>query len=466
MGIEARFDVRYAAGSLRIALPVAVLGGFAWGLHHLGLLPPGVDPMHGGAHGSDLSTRERLLRERRADLAELDDDELLLELDRRLGGELAGRDWTAYGQVLAEIASRDAAPWLEWIEARIAALGGELLEDGSPLAPVELETLRCTLAGVPDTTRLILVDTGVGDASASALDRVETVYPELPALHYALTNDDRGVLRIQPRNGPGGMWPRRAQVVLEHGDGTSAGGRARYEPPLFSTGPPFGEHRILPGQPRSDAVSLLRHAYPTEPGRYFVRVLLDPRPEGERGSSCPLTLESPSIPLVCHPPPPIPLHLTLRAARLVDEYLSSIAAARLAPGGALVSADLPTLVETHRGWHTDHDWEPSSAHERLYQMGPAAVPALVDRLGELEDRPRQRAFLLALLYSITGMHHPYGPHGKPGLQQASALGGSLTIDRLPERRASERAQRSEPLDAGLQEPLIVAWRHVADQFSR
>jgi hypothetical protein len=208
----------------------------------------------------------------------------------------------------------------------------------------------------------------------------------------------------------------------------------------------YGE--LTPGRAWKTGLDLASHVHLSAPGAYRVRIQYHDRSwisDVADVSRC-ILCESPEITI-----------------RVEPRTVPLSAAERTEIAGWIEALDAAEPLKVLEGPYTEqsHDFiPPGSPAGKVLAAGWKSVPGLVEAAGKEDLDPRKRAWLLSLLFTVTGLHDPrdldaLGPHqyrnrgwavaagfdepelrGFGGFGEGSAIGGS--IDLAGQRRLAER----------------------------
>jgi hypothetical protein len=107
--------------------------------------------------------------------------------------------------------------------------------------------------------------------------------------------------------------------------------------------------------------------------------------------------------------------------------------------------------------------EPAAPEDRLFRAGWDAVPALLRKLDDETSDPRRRAWILAMLWNLTGLHPPAAD------EHLGAVGSCLLLQRWPSSAGGEGSEKPYGVRAGptvpeSQKKLVDLWRASAAWF--
>lgn len=368
-------------------------------------------------------------------LARKDDDQL--EAEYRRAGAAARRNGSRRDRVeacLLEMARRGGERWIAFLARELAALRAAESPPGLPGEVVFLTALRrAERLGDP------LVVESIGPAT------LEGTFPELPRMQLRLRNADPRGESFHVTEGGSYRSGRFARVHVTALDG--AGQRA---PAFASPGAVGGgistTRKVAPDEGGTFVLELLDYVDLRLPGEYRVRVEYH---DDEDIADLDSTQGR-----ICAGSPEFALRWQARVVRLTR-------AEHAALEGAIGEIDVSkpvVLVSAH--WKPDLRFEGQARtpEDRLFRAGWKALPAL---LGALEDRnlePARCAWVLGLLWDVTGIDNPAGPRAW------GALGARRWLAEWPgasERGAPTLAEFGDragaAIDAGAQQRLVERW---------
>jgi tetratricopeptide (TPR) repeat protein len=227
----------------------------------------------------------------------------------------------------------------------------------------------------------------------------EAIFPRMPEFAVALTNVDEAERPVRFQDGGNYRSGRQARWRFEVRD--AKGQLLVPEEPTGLDGEGGGlstEGKLEYDHSWDTTLDMNRFA-PLPPGEYTVRILYHDR----------LTIaDLPTICglIVCQSEP---IRLLVQP-RLIDLTRRERAEAETWLGKLDEQAPLRILAGTY-GSYAHQFIAPQSPPGKLLALGWKAVPTLLDELDKEKLTPRRRAWVLALLFSITSWHSPRGESG-------------------------------------------------------
>lgn len=355
----------------------------------------------------------------------------------------------AYEACLSEIVRRGGERWASVLRSRRDALMErefDLYGDAADLVPgsyfnLELLTALRRVEGKSDPLQ-IFVELPNNEIAATPLS--------LPQLRVSIKNVDGAQQEVgftfggNYRSGRQARWrlavvdtegrwvPRRAQHGLITGGGLYERGVLRH------------------GESWETVIDARRFIATPLPGRYTLQVLYhDTRTIADlKDISGLIVSKSAEIPFVVEP---AVIELTEAERRAAEKWIAEIDA----------DEQVKVVAGTYGEW-AHHFLPPDSPQGKLLEMGLKSVPSLIESLQEDTRRAEKRAWILSLLFSVTGEHDPRrgsilgsyekleGPWevlgGKPGEEGSRGIGFAA--------RGSSSGGR---IDAKSQEELSAKW---------
>jgi tetratricopeptide (TPR) repeat protein len=394
------------------------------------------------AQGRTREAREACRESIRVRLSGLSDEELCRthELrDRRFEDILSPRPWSEteklHGEMfLAEMGRRGGKVIADFLQ----------LEAGSQL---ELLTVLRRAQGKRDPV----------EVAVRGPEERESVFPELPTFDVALVNVDEDEASVNFTEGgnyrSGRMERWRFDVV------DSAGNTV---PPSWiqdgMRGGLYTESQLAPGESWETSLAMADYIEIPSPGEYTVRIQYHDHREISEFALVDDLVVSTSR--------PIRMCVTLRAIEATRAELDA-AAAWL--GKLDAREPLKVLAGQYGSGAYDYFIPPGSPQGKLLALGWKAFPALVAEVVKDDIDPARRAWVLSLLFTISGRNDPradggdaLGSHefrtqgrmhfgGRPGEGHSGGggLGGNGTFSGGPPKAAAQLA-------------LIEAWRAWKD----
>jgi hypothetical protein len=324
---------------------------------------------------------------------------------------------------LTEIARRGGARWEAFLTAELEAArlppeggkGGFIPED------LELLTALRRARHQPDPLALEILSE----------EEISCVFPSPPRVAMQLMNVDRESFGFTSSRGfrSGrfeGCW-------VEAIDATGVRAKPLQSPGMIGGG--SSSRRLLPAGKGADRIGLELPQYVllAHPGSYRVRILYSDRNDiaGEDSIGGWILLSSPAFTVRIEP-------LKVRASRegvqRMREWIAALNPDKKIP-----------LVSGH--WHPKLEFqgEAQTPEDHLFRSGWPAVAVMLDALSNMELAPRRRAWVLGMLWNITGLNNPTGQEfqhalgaaewittwptsveeGQPTLAEAFDFGGDL-----------------------------------------
>jgi hypothetical protein len=277
----------------------------------------------------------------------------------------------------------------------------------------------------------------------------EGTYPDVPVLVCKATNVDRKPFTITE----GGSYRsgRFARIRVE-----AIAPDERLLPPTpspFSFGGGMSRSRTLrPGGSVRFDVPIGYYVVFPGPGEYRVRIQyhdqrnIDSDPSGEGW----IVSTSPTVTVRMKARP---LKLTHRRLDEMAAWIDEIDTSR----------PVPIVDEPWRPGMAFPEGEPAAPEDRLFRAGWDAVPALLRKLDDETSDPRRRAWILAMLWNLTGLHPPAAD------EHLGAVGSCLLLQRWPSSAGGEGSEKPYGVRAGptvpeSQKKLVDLWRASAAWF--
>jgi hypothetical protein len=277
--------------------------------------------------------------------------------------------------------------------------------------------------------------------------QLECTFPDLSTLSVAIVNRDeqRVPVGIHLRNGrPEGWWLE----VWDSSSNRMPVGQPAYLPEKISHPGydllKFGERRQEQRMLLCDRVEML------PPGQYKVLAYFSGEGEIER--------DQPIEELICSHSQALTLTvkpIVLQEDRNVRQHVRDLVS-HLPERGPI-----KVVGGTYGSWAYQLV-PPFSAQEQILRMGPRALPELLDMLEEDRLTPRRRAWVLSLLYSLTGLNDP-----TRRFEDKMILGGFKSVgyywnvfgnDYRPCRWGGFDFPDIEPIDVEAQRRLAEQWK--------
>ncbi|KPK49483.1 MAG: hypothetical protein AMK72_04485 [Planctomycetes bacterium SM23_25] len=324
------------------------------------------------------------LAEYLAQLSRLTDEQLRERLDHE-----RKRYQDTYETCLTEIVRRGGKQWEAFLEARLKQIQSRwskvpaTKEEENDLGRLENLQVLTALRRVQkqrDPLALTL-------AQASEL---KSTWPELPVLKVTLANVDEGKCPIRIFVGDFAFHPTqwsRWRINVRMSGGALA--------PVRPYGPGSNGNfcRLSFGNSVEVPLEMARYVHPLEPGEHTFWI--------EYHDVLPLTDDRDNTGLIVFESKPALL-------KIMPRIIKEGAAGRQAVA-SLAALDEAAVVKIFRGNYAEGSYDflpPDSPPGRLLRTGWPAVPTLVEALRAEDLVPRRRAWILALLYSITGLADP------------------------------------------------------------
>lgn len=380
-------------------------------------------------------------------LSRLDGNDLIQRYEESL--LLSGFNGVVVSRVeacLLEMARRGTERWREFLATE--------LERGRAEEASRVYTLRSQLE-VQYLTALRRAQ-GKRDPLEVIFDprtKPEAVFPEMPPLICALKNvdDDRESVTLSTRFGTysTGRSPRcRLEVVSPDGrllpilpdpDNIRDGGLSFSKP-------------LLPGQTIPFTVMPSKYVKCPSPGTYEVRVLCHHEDDiVDRGTAAGRVVSYSQS---------ITMRLLAKKKRLTR---AEVAEMRQWVERIDTSAPVP-LVSLHWLPYMSFIDETRGPEDLLFRKGYAAVAVLIDALDGGDPDPQRRAWVLGMLWNITGLHKPTEP------ENSGVLGSWEWVAKWPTSKGTTTAEVAEPgkhegqLEVSKQEVLSAMWKALRPCF--
>jgi hypothetical protein len=229
---------------------------------------------------------------------------------------------------------------------------------------------------------------------------VECIFPNLPEFDVALTNVDIEEKSVWIKNGGDYRSGRQARWRFEVRDRKECPAPIKM-PRSHEGGGIFGETNLNFDQSWKTALNM-NSFLDLEPGDYTVRVQYHDEVLISDFMSTIGLMVSQSDPIRLHVQPRV-IDVSEQEKKKGKDWLAKMDG----------HAPLKIVAGSYSKW--DYDFvKPDSAPGALLTLGWKAVPILVDELSNNELTPIKRAWILALLFSITGQNDPRNEHGVLG----------------------------------------------------
>ena len=367
------------------------------------------------------------------------DADLEQELRRHLASDSASReDRIVLEACLTEMLRRGSERFEELLRRALATRKEQAERDErshieKQLLPL-LTALR-RLEGKPDPVRLVV--TGSTDLALS--------FPELPVLELALVNLDVGKETVHLTCGGDYRSGRFARCRIE---GLDPGGEAL---PVLPSPSGIGgglamEGPFGPGAEEEIVLPLASFVRLRAPGVHELRV--------QYHDEFAIADRSRVDRLIVLTSDPVRLRWEPRVVRLSEEQERVIRRWI----GALDDSEPVLLVDGPFREGVEPSLPETKPQLAILKAGWKAVPVLIDALGAPENTPERCAWLLALLYDLTGVLDPWivpGALGKTTRARGWRSSMTLPLDG-PRFRRTRIGPRSED-----QAPLIESWKRLA-----
>jgi hypothetical protein len=365
--------------------------------------------------------------------------------DQRTSG-----DPLTFESCLHEMARRGGEPWVALLREELARARADVdVVSGREGPPHDLEVLTALRRAErkPDPLELAVEWEGTPVFE----------FPELPVFALRIVNRDEDgeafglTIGGDYRSGRLARWA----VELEGAEGERVGRRVDW--PWGVGGGLFTRGVLAPGrslgweplrfadeqdEPRPLRLPMREYATPVGPGAYVARVLYHDQRD--------LTYVTDLRRLVLSRSAPLPFEWRAREVRLAAADVEEL---RAWIGDLLVERVF--LISQPFGPDVGLFEGEMVAAEMLYNRGYASLPLLLESLLSGERTPDERARLLAMLYSLTGLLDPRGARGSlgvcrytgRGMTGGGEMGGGTWRDAGP--------------DPAVQAPLVECWRVLA-----
>jgi tetratricopeptide (TPR) repeat protein len=328
-----------------------------------------------------------------------------------------------------------------YLEERQGDPGRKLWDDSN----VELLTALRRAQNKPDPLPIVV----------SGPEEMETIFPNLPVIEAALVNRDAQKRRVtfqaggdyrsgrqdrwrfDVRDARGNMMPVKQHQGIIEGGGLSTSG-------------------VLKHGESWDTIVPMRKFIELPPGDYTVTVEYhDQKTISDHPHTAGL--------LVCRSEP-FKLHVQ---PRVLDVTKNDREAAKAAI--AELGAKGPVLILEGTYGKGDHDFiKPDSAPGKLLTLGWRAVPALLDELEDRKLTPQRRAWVLAVLYSITSWNDPFPMSGALGTCDVRGRGWAVSGGKNGKVYAMGLGSggalilRSDTIDEKVQKEFAERWKVARD----
>ncbi len=350
--------------------------------------------------------------------------------------------WPMIESCLLEMARRGTENWKTILAAELARIRSD---DEGRHRSNHREALYLTVLrraqGKPDPLTVLI------DLEA----KLEVVFPEFPILTCVLRNDDVDEESFVVSEGGSYRSGRFARCRL---DVTGPDGRP--VPALSRFGSAGGgvlSRRVLEsGEVIRFSIRLSDYAAFTSPGDHRVQVLYHDENDIADEETAAGRIVSASAPFTLR------LH-----AREEQVTRAAVEAMRRWVGEIDASATIP-LVSGH--WRPDLGFveEVKGPEDRLFRKGFAAVPVLIDALEDKRLQPERRAWIIAMLWNITGLHNPAGYANLGVLGSYRWIRDWPTSEGVSPRTMAEAGSHRGEAVAARQEPLVSRWQALRACF--
>ncbi len=359
------------------------------------LLSPGLVGAQDPGPAADSTEEPKVDRERLKGLSGAQLQAEFEEHAQKMG--FAFDSWN-YDACLLEMVRRGGDEWIQYLERYLVevekARVARNTSDRGELRNLEPRTALRRLQGKPDPMMVVVMNPKRPNPRSRSVKKLGSNYPELPFLEVALKNQDkaRESLGYQQlgdyRSGRQTRW----RIELHDSNGKPV-------EPITTTersmdGGMTSRATLDPKGTWETRLVLSRYIQPLAPGKYTLRVLyhdhLDianqPSNEGlVLSASQEVAFEWKARRLK------VSSGQRKKTDRLVDE---------------LIEGRTVQLTERTYREGTKLADKPETPFEKLYDMGHQALPSLIDRLRDSSLSGEDRAWLFAMLYSLTGLNDP------------------------------------------------------------
>jgi hypothetical protein len=351
--------------------------------------------------------------------------------------------WPMIESCLLEMARRGTKHWKEFLAGELARIRTE--DDGGRHRSNDREVLYLTALrraqGKPDPLSVLI------DPEAE----LETVFPEFPILTCTLRNDDVDEESFMVSDGGSYRSGRFARCRL---DVTGPDGRPVPALPRFGSmgGGVLFRRELEPGELVRFSIRLLDYAAFTSPGEHRIRILYHDEEDiaDEESAAGRIVSSSPTF--------------TLRL-RAREERVTRVEAEEMRRWvGEIDASETISLVSGH--WRPDLRFveEVGGPEDRLFRRGFAAVPVLIGALEDERLEPERRAWIIAMLWNITGLHNPAGYENLGVLGSYRWIRDWPTSEENSGRTMAEAGNHQGEVIASRQEPFVARWQALRACF--
>jgi len=372
-------------------------------------------------------------------LSRLDDEALMrrYELMMRLP------HWLMIESCLLEMARRGTEHWRSFLAtelARIRAEGSEGRHPSNDREVLYLTVLR-RAQGKPDPLSVLI------DPEA----KLEATFPELPVLTCVLRNDDVDQESFVVTSGEGHHSRCFGHCWLD-----VIGPDGRPVLPLSQPGSTdvgvYFRRVLEPGGVIEFSIRLTDYALFTSPGDHRIRVLYHDEVD--------IANEETAAGRIVASSPPFTLRLNAREVRVTRAEVQE-----MQQWVREIDTSLTILLVSDH-WRPDTRFveEVAGSDDRLFRKGLDAVPVLIDVLEDEGLELERRAWIIAMLRNITGLHAPSGYMNLRAFGPYRWISHWPTSEEFSGRKMAEVQNRGGQAIASLLELQVVRWQALRACF--
>jgi hypothetical protein len=395
-----------------------------------------LDPLIAGSKSADLGVvrLEPPIPEKLRTGPPLSDDDLEALFWRLIARRRRNFDHSGYEACLSEMARRGGERWIRFLAGVIPRCQADEEDPDSPFEYHDDFELWLALRRAERKPDPLILRANVERGVAAA------PFPELPVVTVEIANVDQGNAAPWLLDEESDA-ARRERIRVE---GTSPDGAVmRRHWPSWSGSIWSGNRRLAPGDRLRWTCDLAEYLVPDFTSEATVRIQYQESADIANEASLDDRLFLESAPFVVRW---TPRTLSRAAVEAVDvqRHLEEI------------GPSAPPVIATYV-YRSGMRWaEPGErGHQRLLSCGWNALPGLIDSLSDAEATFERRAWLLALLYDLTGV---LDPRRAPGaIERWRETPGFLTESESPWRGSIGEARSGPRRDDASQRMLIERW---------
>jgi hypothetical protein len=345
---------------------------------------------------------------------------------------------------LTEMIRRGGAHWQAFVESELAHERTE--QNPNRIEDLELLTAMRRIQGKPDPLAVQLVGS----------PELECTFPQVPTVRVRLRNVDVDGELFQFTFGPrifGSDFPADVQTRFAVEVLDPSGQRVTPLPVEPVQGSIQYERAPLE-QGMSLELELPLAPYLQWPGagEFQMRVLYHDRAEIAEGTGCDGWIASSTTWFIVH----------VKAKRI---WVSRAEFCALADRIGEIDLSKPVLlVRGHWESELAFDRAPETPEDHLFRAGWKAVPALLEALESKDLEPKRRAWVLGLLWNITGALNPAYEGAMGAFHWSDGWPGTSFRGGKPIQFESTRSRDASTLQPKKQEELTQRWKILRKSF--